>query len=157
MSPVTSPIQEIAGERITPEQAAYLDGFFSGLKNRGMTFADVTPNPAAAPTQFPVQDVADLTQEERIKRELHPLDAYSLLLQHSTGNQAPDKENVFRFKWHGLFYLTPNKEAFMARLRIPGGQLKSFQLREIARTADELTTGYIQITTRANLQIRLIQ
>jgi ferredoxin-nitrite reductase len=30
-------------------------------------------------------------------------------------------------------------------------------LREIANVADELTTGYVQITTRANLQIRLIQ
>ena len=45
----------------------------------------------------------------------------------------------------------------MARLRIPGGELKTFQLREIARVAAELTTGYVQITTRANLQIRLIQ
>jgi len=34
----------------------------------------------------------------------------------------------------------------MARLRIPGGQLKTYQLREIARIATELTTGYIQIT-----------
>lgn len=45
----------------------------------------------------------------------------------------------------------------MARLRIPGGQLKTFQLREIANIAKELTTGYVQITTRANLQIRLIE
>src|SRR5207245_2829235 len=53
--------------------------------------------------------------------------------------------------------LTPNKEAFMARLRIPGGQLKTFQLREIAHVAKDLTTGYVQITTRANFQIRLIE
>ena len=44
----------------------------------------------------------------------------------------------------------------MARLRIPGGLVKSFQLREIAAIAKELTTGYMQITTRANFQIRLI-
>ncbi|RYD84334.1 MAG: NirA family protein, partial [Verrucomicrobiaceae bacterium] len=55
------------------------------------------------------------------------------------------------------FFLTPSKEAFMARLRIPGGSLKSFQLREIAKVAQQLTTGYVQITTRANLQIRLIE
>jgi len=35
--------------------------------------------------------------------------------------------------------------------------LRSYQLREIARTARDLTSGYIQITTRANLQLRLIQ
>ena len=45
----------------------------------------------------------------------------------------------------------------MARLRIPAGQLKTFQLREIARVATDLTSQYVQITTRANLQIRLIQ
>ena len=44
----------------------------------------------------------------------------------------------------------------MARLRIPGGVLRTFQLREIREIAKELTTGYVQITTRANFQIRLI-
>src|SRR5262249_50571725 len=78
-------------------------------------------------------------------------------LENATHNRAPDKEDIFRFKWNGLFFLTPNKEAFMARLRIPGGVLKTYQLREIARVAQERTTGYVQITTRANIQIRLIQ
>ena len=95
--------------------------------------------------------------EERLKRELHPLDAFDVLLEHAAANKAPDKEALFRFKWNGLFFLTPNKEAFMARLRIPGGQLQTFQLREIARVAQELTSGYVQITTRANFQIRLIE
>jgi ferredoxin-nitrite reductase len=45
----------------------------------------------------------------------------------------------------------------MSRLRIPGGLLTTFQLRELARIAQELTSGYVQITTRANFQIRLIQ
>jgi ferredoxin-nitrite reductase len=45
----------------------------------------------------------------------------------------------------------------MARLRIPGGLLKTYQWRELAAIARELTTGYVQITTRANIQMRLIQ
>ena len=45
----------------------------------------------------------------------------------------------------------------MSRLRIPGGLVKTFQLRELAAIARELTSGYVQITTRANLQMRLIQ
>lgn len=147
-------LRSIAGTPLSGEQTAYLDGLFAGLRNRGLTFGDVAPNPAAAPAA-PSND--DLIPEERIKRELHPLDAYPLLLQHAAANQAPDKENTFRFKWQGLFYLTPNQEAFMARLRIPGGQLHSFQLRELAAIADQLTSGYMQITTRANLQLRLIQ
>src|SRR5204862_6282884 len=41
-------------------------------------------------------------------------------------------------------------------LRIPGGLVRSFQLRELAHIARDLTTGYVQITTRANFQMRLI-
>src|SRR6185295_2252864 len=54
-------------------------------------------------------------------------------------------------------YLTPHKEAFMCRLRLPGGVVKSFQLRELAKVSQELTSGYVQITTRANFQWRLIE
>ncbi|HXG47656.1 MAG TPA: NirA family protein [Methylomirabilota bacterium] len=154
----TAPLfTEIAGQKLNGEQKAYLDGLFAGLRNRGLKFADVAPDPAGPPAPPAPPDHSTLTTEERIKRELHPLDAYEVLLEHAAQNKAPDKENLFRFKWNGLFYLTPNKEAFMARLRIPGGQLRTFQLREIARVASELTTGYVQITTRANLQIRLIE
>ncbi len=151
----TLPFTEVAGQPLNSEQSAYLDGLFSGLRNRGFSFDDIMANPAAAPSGR--TPLGDLIFEERVKRELHPLDAYDVLLEHAATNKAPDKEALFRFKWNGLFFLTPNKEAFMARLRIPGGQLQTFQLREIARTAQELTTGYVQITTRANFQIRLIQ
>ena len=155
MSTPTLPFHEVAGQPLTSEQSAYLDGLFSGLRDRGFSFDDILPNPAAAPSARPAS--GDLIFEERVKRELHPLDAFDVLLEHAATNKPPDKESLFRFKWNGLFFLTPNKEAFMARLRIPGGQLRTFQLREIARVAQELTTGYVQITTRANFQIRLIQ
>jgi ferredoxin-nitrite reductase len=132
----------------TPEQKEYLAGLFAGVAARGQKFSDVesTPTPSA-----------DLIFEERVKRELHPLDAYSQIVENAMGNKPPDKEDTFRFKWSGLFFLTPAKDAFMARLRIPGGVLRSYQLRELAQIAQELTTGYVQITTRANFQIRLIQ
>lgn len=154
MSTATLPFTEVAGQKLTGEQSAYLEGLFAGLRNRGLSFADVEPNPAAQPAKALAPD---LIFEERVKRELHPLDAYPVLLEHAAANKVPDKEALFRFKWNGLFFLTPNKEAFMARLRIPGGQLQTFQLREIAKVAQELTTGYVQITTRANFQIRLIE
>jgi len=152
MSIATLPFTEVAGHKLNGEQSAYLEGLFAGLRNRGLSFGDVEPNPAAK-----LSVATDLIFEERVKRELHPLDAYPVLLEHAATNKAPDKEALFRFKWNGLFYLSPNKEAFMARLRIPGGQLQTFQLRELARVAQQLTTGYVQITTRANLQIRLIE
>ncbi len=147
-----SPFDSIQGEKLTHEQSAYLDGFFSGLRERGMTFSSITPNPV---TQ--AASMADLIFEERVKRELHPLDSYPLLLEHAAANKAPDKENIYRFKWHGLFFLTPASEKFMCRMKIPGGVIKSYQLREVAKVSQELTSGYMQITTRANLQLRLIE
>jgi ferredoxin-nitrite reductase len=143
--------EPLDGAGFTPEQKEYLTGMFAGIAVRGTRFSDAEPAPSTAIKS------EDLVFEERVKRELHPLDAYPQLLENATFNKAPDKEDTFRFKWNGLFYLTPNKEAFMARLRIPGGLLKTFQLREIAEVAKSLTSGYVQITTRANLQIRLIQ
>ncbi len=133
---------------LSPEQREYIAGLFAGIAVRGQRFSDIEPPPQAE---------EELIFEERVKRDLHPLDAYSRLLDKAQANEAPDKEDLFRFKWNGLFFLSPVKTAYMARLRIPGGVLKSFQLRELARIAQELTTGYVQITTRSNLQIRLIE
>ena len=141
-----SGVTPLAGANFSAEQKEYLSGLFAGVAVRGERFADPEEKPA----------LDDLIFEERVKREMHPLDAYGQILENAVGNKAPDKEETFRFKWNGLFFLTPIKDSFMARLRIPGGVLSSFQLREIARVAAELTTGYVQITTRANLQIRLI-
>ncbi len=153
MSTSPVPIQHINGEPLNETQRQYLDGFFSGLSARGLKFSDVE----AAPQPEKKVSLDDLIFEERVKHELHPLDAYPQLLKNAAANKAPEKDDLFRFKWNGLFFLTPNKEAFMARLRIPGGLVKTFQLREIANVAKELTSGYVQITTRANFQIRLIQ
>ncbi|MDX1952071.1 MAG: NirA family protein [Verrucomicrobiota bacterium] len=146
-------LKEIEGEQLSVEQKSWLNGLVSGLADRGFKFTDVEPSPQPASTP----DLDSLILEERVKRELHPLDAYHQLLEHAEANKAPDKETLFRFKWHGLFFLTPAKEAYMARLRIPGGQLKTFQVRELASIAKDLTTGYVQVTTRSNLQLRLIQ
>src|SRR6266446_686158 len=141
--------EPLASAGFTAEQKEYLAGLLAGVAARGQRFSDVEPAPATKNE--------DLIFEERVKRELHPLDAYDVLVENAIGNKAPDKEDIFRFKWNGLFFLTPVKDAFMARLRTPGGVVTTFQLRELARIAQELTSGYVQITTRANFQMRLIQ
>ena len=156
-----TPIKEIAGAPLNEEQTTYLTGFFAGMQQRAVVFADFLSDykEASAKGAKKEEDNEEvpLIAEERIKNEEHPLDSYYRLLENSRTNKAPDKEETFRFKWNGLFYLTPVKDAFMARLRIPGGTVRTYQLRGIAQAAKDLTTGYCQITTRANLQIRLIQ
>ncbi len=149
---MNNPLPEpLARAGFTTEQKEYLAGLFAGVAARGTRFSDVEPPPAVAPQS------EDLIFEERVKRELHPLDAYEQIVENAIGNKTPDKEDTFRFKWNGLFFLSPIKDAFMARLRIPGGVVKIFQLRELGKIAQELTSGYVQITTRANFQMRLIQ
>jgi ferredoxin-nitrite reductase len=157
-----APIKEIAGAPLTDEQATYLTGFFAGMAQRAVVFADFLSETkssasAARPGEESDEEETQLTAEERIKNEEHPLDSYYRLLENARSNQPPDKEETYRFKWNGLFYLSPVKDAFMARLRIPGGIVKTYQLRGLAQTAKDLTSGYCQITTRANFQMRLIQ
>ncbi|TLD70177.1 NirA family protein [Phragmitibacter flavus] len=138
------------------EQKQYLQGFFAALNAKGVSFGDMAAAPVgeAAP---PGPNSDELTREERIKHDLHPFDAMDQLTIDARWNAKPETDFVFRHKWNGLFWLNPVKDGYMCRLRIPGGVVKSFQLRELASIARELTTGYIQITTRNNFQIRLIE
>lgn len=145
--------ERVAGEPINAVQRCYLDGLFAGIRNRAAAFGDA-PKPDSGGTGNPEPSQVF---EERVKAELDPFDAYRLLLEDAAGDRPPERENVFRFKWHGLFYLAPTRDGFMARLRIPAGQVKTYQLREIAAVARDLTTGYVQVTTRANFQVRLIK
>lgn len=152
MSTESELVKHINGEPLSEDQRKYLAGFFAGLAANGVTFGGAAPAPAEKKVS-----TEDMIFEERVKHELHPLDAYDQILENAVTNKTPDKEEVFRFKWNGLFFLSPVKEAFMSRLRIPGGIVKTFQLRELANIARELTSGYVQITTRANFQMRLIE
>lgn len=56
----------------------------------------------------------------------------------------------------GLFYATPAKDGTLSRIRIPGGILDSKQCRAIADIADHYGGGYVDVTNRANLQVREI-
>jgi len=57
----------------------------------------------------------------------------------------------------GLFYATPAQDGMLSRIRIPGGMINSKQCRAIANIADEFGGGYVDITNRANLQLREIR
>ncbi|MEH2064897.1 MAG: precorrin-3B synthase [Nostoc sp.] len=57
----------------------------------------------------------------------------------------------------GLFYPTPAADGILSRVRIPGGIISSQQCRAIADIADNYGGGYVDVTNRANLQIREIR
>ncbi|MEG4010498.1 precorrin-3B synthase [Microcoleus sp. Pol11C1] len=54
----------------------------------------------------------------------------------------------------GLFYGSQARDGVLSRMRIPGGILNAQQCRTIADLADQYSTGCLQVTNRANLQIR---
>jgi ferredoxin-nitrite reductase len=151
------PTSSEKGSDFTSDQKRYLEGFFAGIAAGGITFGDLAPAPAVSTPLADSPSWDDLTKEERIKRDLHPFDAIEQLMLDARWNAKPEPDFIFRYKWNGLFWLNPVKDGYMCRLRIPGGVVKSYQLREITAIARDLTTGYIQITTRNNFQIRLIE
>jgi ferredoxin-nitrite reductase len=97
-----------------------------------------------------------LTPQEEAKRSRHPLDMWDEVVQHAQEGRFPKGNDVLSFKYQGLFYVAPVQDAYMCRLRMPGGILTAHQVRGIARIADECGGGYADVTTRANLQIREI-
>ncbi len=56
----------------------------------------------------------------------------------------------------GLFYRTPARDGILSRIRIPGGIIDCEQCRVISDIADVYGGGYVDVTNRANIQIREI-
>jgi ferredoxin-nitrite reductase len=147
----------------TSDQQEYLKGFMAGVEARRA----VTGQPLA-----PVEGVADpadphraaqhrtvaaggkLTAEEEVKRRKHPLDRFDEVAAIAAEPRFPKGTDIFLSKFFGLFYAAPAQNAYMCRLRMPGGILTAHQFRGVAAIADDLGGGYAEITTRANLQIR---
>lgn len=159
-------------QAFTTEQKEYIAGFAAGMAARGLfPFAGhrpdglITHQSGDAPvnlaqageteeaTVFGVP-LDELSKEERIKHEQNPLDIWDKILAHAADDKPPEGGDVFRFKFHGLFYVAPAQDAFMLRLRTPGGGVTAAQLRGLARIARDWGGGYADITTRANLQLR---
>jgi ferredoxin-nitrite reductase len=57
----------------------------------------------------------------------------------------------------GLFYATPAADGILSRVRMPGGIISSQQCRAIADIAEQYGGGYVDVTNRANLQVREIR
>lgn len=165
-------LSAIHSTEFTAEQKQYLLGFFTAAAQRsaqpfvGHTDTGlITHDPASsASSQTESADetyfgtpVSDLCREELWKYEQNPLDIWDRLLAHADENRAPAADDLFRFKFHGLFYVAPAQDSFMLRMRVPGGILTSRQMHGLAEMASEWGSGRADLTTRANLQIREFQ
>jgi ferredoxin-nitrite reductase len=155
------------------EQKRYLEGFVAGVqiaKAAKSVAGGPAASGAAAPPEPTGPDAAafkaqnrvlaagrKLSDQEKFKREEHPFDSYERLKELGTRNEYPKPPDNFRWRFFGLFYVAPNQNSYMCRLRIPNGILKAAQFAGVADLAERYGGGYAHVTTRANLQIREIE
>jgi ferredoxin-nitrite reductase len=164
---------EAAGD-FEPEQKRYLEGFVAGLQ-----IAKAAKSVAGAPVSGSVAPAVGeplgpdavarkaqdrllaaggkLSDPEKFKREEHPFDTYERLKDFASRNEYPKPPDNFRWRFFGLFYVAPNQNSYMCRLRIPNGIVRSTQFAGLADLAERYGGGYVHVTTRANLQIREIE
>jgi ferredoxin-nitrite reductase len=142
----------------SPEQTSYLAGFVSGiLQGRELPF--LGQDGERRFTHVPEESVHgtpldELCKEERIKHEKNGLDCYDTILANAAAGVFPQDGDVFRYKFHGLFFVSPAQESLMLRCRIAGGALTSGQWRGLAGIASTWGPGHVDLTTRANIQVR---
>ncbi|HET7191340.1 MAG TPA: NirA family protein [Pseudolabrys sp.] len=162
-----------AGE-FESEQKRYLEGFVAGLQiakaAKTVAGGGAAPGPTGPPVAEHVGPEAaalkaqnrvlaaggKLSDPEKFKRDEHPFDTYERLKTHAAKGEFPKPPDNFRWRFFGLFYVAPNQNAYMCRLRLPNGILKAAQLAGVADLAERFGGGYAHVTTRANLQIREI-
>src|SRR5512138_2759100 len=164
----TKSADETTSGDFEPEQKRYLEGFVAGLQiaktAKGIGAADALPvepmGPEAAARKAQDRVIGaggKLSDPEKFKRDEHPFDSYERLKAHATKNEYPKPPDNFRWRYFGLFYVAPNQNAYMCRLRLPNGILKGAQFAGLADLAERYGGGYAHVTTRANIQIREIE
>ncbi len=157
-------MNDAAAADFTPEQRRYLEGLVAGMSAARSVVAagpaDRLPTGPDAPQLIAMArteaEGGKLTDQEKFKRDEHPLDAYRRLKADASAGNYPKPQDNYRWRWHGLFYVAPNQQSFMCRLRMPNGILNHWQLAGLALLAQTHGGGYAHVTTRANLQIREI-
>ena len=159
-------------DNFSEEQKRYLEGLASGLQVAKASAANSVNGSAQNDYGVPIAEGPDAIQvkaqnkflqsgkklcvEEKAKREHHPFDYWDQMVKNAQQGVFPKGVDVFRYKFHGLFYVAPAQDSFMSRLRIPNGIINATQLRGVADLASKYGGGYTHVTTRANLQIREI-
>jgi ferredoxin-nitrite reductase len=93
---------------------------------------------------------------ELMKSELDGLDALSAIERHVARGAWEEltEEEKQRMKWHGLFFRKQTPGHFMMRVRITNGFTNAQQFRVFADLSDEYGKGFLDITTRQQVQLR---
>jgi ferredoxin-nitrite reductase len=118
-----------------------------------------------------LRQIKELNQVERWKLERHPLDVRDAVMDRYA-REGPEAiktvpGEVERLKWVGLYPQRQGGDAFMLRIKVPGGRLDAAQARVIGEVADEFARGpapnpvfgdaYLDITTRQDIQLHWVR
>ncbi len=119
----------------------------------------------------PYRSVGELNEVERFKLDRHPAEAANdVIARYSV--EGPEgiystPGEIERLKWVGLYPQRQGGDAFMLRIKVPGGQLRADQLRAIGVVADAFAEGpedsevfgnrYADLTTRQDIQLHWIR
>jgi ferredoxin-nitrite reductase len=113
----------------------------------------------------------NLNQIERWKLQRHPLDVRQAVLERYSV-EGPDAiaavpGEAERLKWVGLYPQRQGGDAFMLRIKIPGGRLRAEQASVIGELAGEFARGpapnpvfgqgFLDLTTRQDIQLHWIR
>ncbi len=119
----------------------------------------------------PLRPARELNQQERWKLERHPLEVERAVRERYAA-EGPEAiatvpGEVERLKWVGIYPQRQGGDAFMLRVKIPGGRLAAGQARRIGELAERFADGpedhpvwgnrYCDLTTRQTVQMHWLR
>lgn len=98
-----------------------------------------------------------MNEQERIKQQKCGLDVKEDIFRYArTGYRSIPPDDLYRFRWYGLYAQKPKNGYFMLRVKIPGGELTAAQMRALGEIARRYARDSAAITTRQDLQFHWI-
>jgi ferredoxin-nitrite reductase len=119
----------------------------------------------------PYRHIGELNPVEQLKLQRHPFEVAQAVID-TYAKEGPSAIAAVpgeqeRLKWVGLYPQRQGGDAFMMRIKVPGGLLTAAQVREIGVAADAFAEGpddspvfgnrYADLTTRQDIQIHWIR
>jgi ferredoxin-nitrite reductase len=111
-----------------------------------------------------------LNKVEKIKLERHPLEVYDAIIEKYSKDLASMDEvpgEVERLKWVGIYPQKQGGDAFMMRVKVPGGVLTPEQTKVVGRIAQDFAHGpipnphfgnnFLDLTTRQDVQMHWLK
>ena len=132
---------------------------FRGRRDRGLKFIR------------PYRNIGELNPTEQLKLSRHPFEVAQAIID-TYSKQGADSINkvpgeMERLKWVGMYPQRQGGDAFMMRIKVPGGVMTAAQVREIGVAADAFAEGpddspvfgnrYADLTTRQDIQLHWIR